>query len=135
MCSFFQVFNHNHSVDDSPIARGLFTNALKDDVASHPIMPVRRIYDDAIARAPVLDSDDDDFLPEFSSVSSALKRRRLQCYPPVPQCVNDVHMEGTQVARPSSAVLGCAWAFGLGQPTCEPGYKRIRARFGPAYLG
>lgn len=80
-------------MDDTVIQREALVNEARDKIAADPTKPVRRIYDEVAARQP-LQSSDDDVLPEFDSVRTALRRERRKTYPAIPHSVNDVVIDG-----------------------------------------
>lgn len=84
---------HIHGEDDRIIRREALINEARDNIAADPTKPVRRIYDEVAARQP-LQSSDDDVLPEFDSVRTALRRERRKKYPAIPHSVNDVVIDG-----------------------------------------
>lgn len=68
---------------------------MKDDIAANPSKRVRQVFQDAAAQTPLpANSDDEDFVPEYFSVKSALSRKKRQLYPLMPRRIRDVHING-----------------------------------------
>jgi hypothetical protein len=57
-----------------------------------PCAPVRAAYDQILATSRQHATSDS--IPIFTSVDSVLRRRRSSCFPPVPENINDVAING-----------------------------------------
>ena len=69
-------------------------NQIKGAIFQDSTRPIRRLFNDAVHQQPAIDSDEDDFLPEFHSIRSSLARKRQQLYPAIPRRVRDIKIRG-----------------------------------------
>lgn len=65
---------------------------MKKTVSEDPSKPIKRVYNEVIER--FIGNDEDEDLPEFSGVRSALQRVRSSLLPPIPTDVDDVNIRG-----------------------------------------
>ena len=73
------------------IAANTMSNQMREDIRNDPTMPIKRVYNDVCHRAAGHVDEDD--VPEFHSVRSAMSRTRSSVLPDIPETVDDVVIE------------------------------------------
>jgi len=81
--------NHAHPQCDPSIARRGMVGEMINLVQADPCAAVRRAYDQVTANAAVADA-----VPSFPYIESLLRRRRGECFPPIPATQHDVIIQG-----------------------------------------
>lgn len=87
--------DHCHQPCDASIQRRQIVRRMLDIVEADPCAPVRSAYDNVTAGlSGGLAQDMDEAIPTFASVATTLRRRRSECFPPVPRTIADVNIQG-----------------------------------------
>jgi hypothetical protein len=112
------VQQHSHGGDEITVAKCNFVNAVKDDIEQNPNQRVRNAYNAAVARLPMPQSDgEDEYVPEFHQLKSALNRKRREFYPPIPWRIRDVKITNQWGRTWSNKKFLCSldnrWGFAL----------------------
>ena len=80
---------HNHEPDDEQYIRSAAVATLREKIKSDPTRPMSAIYDELAAQ-----HTDDDLLPTFNSVRSAMRRERAVGLPNLPKSCDKISTEG-----------------------------------------
>ena len=103
-----QAEQHGHGSDECTVARCDFVNALKDQIAQNPTHRVRQTYDRTVAQLPIPNANaDEDYVPEFRQLKSALNRKRREFYPPIPWRIRDVNISNEWARTWSNQIFVC----------------------------
>ena len=88
---------HNHPHEDRAIEEAEYVNTMKEQIIANPTVPVKRVYNDTVARAHQnagAAGAAPPEIPDFTQVRSSLGRTKaLQC-PQIPQDINQVQTVG-----------------------------------------
>ena len=80
---------HDHAPEEDLVATTALIEQMLERVAADPTLPIKRVYDEAVALAP-----DVRHMPPFHAIKSRLERKRASLMPPIPQTVEQVAVEG-----------------------------------------
>ena len=87
--------DHNHVAEEDLVATTALIQQMLQQVVADPTLPVKRVYDQAVARAPAARLR---LMPPFNAVKSRLERKRAAMMPPVPQTIDEVVVDGEWAA-------------------------------------
>lgn len=77
------------------VVKSNFVNSEKDKIALNPKQRVRHVYEQTVVQLPLASgTDDDDYIPEFRNIKTALNRKKREFYPPIPWRICDVDISG-----------------------------------------
>ena len=91
---------HTHLPVDEQIQAKVSVNEMKRRIDDDPTIPVRRVYDEAVAarhralRHQAVPLAGVPETPNFERVRSSLTRKRAANMPPIPQTIQDVDIQG-----------------------------------------
>ena len=85
--------DHAHAAEEDLVATTALIQTMLERVAADPTLPVRRVYDEAVARARHVQH-----MPPFNAVKTRLERRRASLMPPIPHTVEEVDVGGEWAA-------------------------------------
>ena len=86
--NIIHVSNHNHPNDTNLIETTALTQTMIEEIETDPSKPIKRVYNEVVRN-----SQQDDYVPEFSGVRSRLNRKRASLVPPIPDNVYEVLIE------------------------------------------
>lgn len=84
---------HDHAAEEDLVATTALVQQMLEQVAADPTLPVKRVYDQAVAQAA-----DVGHMPRFESTKSRLERMRATLMPPIPNTIQEVAVEGEWAA-------------------------------------
>jgi hypothetical protein len=85
---------HCHPPCDASIQRRDVMKRMLDIVEADPCAPVRSAYDNITASSSGSAQILTEAIPNFLSVATILRRRRGECFPPIPATLADVDVQG-----------------------------------------
>ena len=84
---------HTHLPNDQILLRKEVTSEIKDKIVDHPTLPVKRVYNEFVAREQQ-QQNPRQHLPVFQSITSTMNRKRKTLVLPIPANIRAINIQG-----------------------------------------
>ena len=88
------IGNHNHPPPQDGISRQIVVNRIKAVILEDPTIPIKRAYDETVARIQRDAAIPPEGIPEFHNIRAQLQWAKAINMPPIPVIVDDVVIDG-----------------------------------------